>query len=84
MGHARPATTCTRGIEAVRRGGAFGSAIEWLPGSAVLQATPRLSQYWGDAVPPACEALGDRCGPPDAPSLDAFNRFKLIYETACL
>ncbi|RZT11690.1 hypothetical protein EV649_7340 [Kribbella sp. VKM Ac-2569] len=67
------------GIEAVRRSGAFASAIELPSGGAVLQATPRLSQYEGDAVRRVFEALAPVL-PADAPSSDPFNRFKLIYE----
>lgn len=67
------------GIEAVRRSGAFASAIELPSGGAVLQATPRLSQYEGDAVRKVFEALGPVL-PEKAPWPDDFNRFKLIYE----
>jgi hypothetical protein len=67
------------GIEAVRKSGAFASAIELPSGGAVLQATPRLSEYEGDAVRKVFEALAPVL-PADAPWPDDFNRFKLIYE----
>jgi hypothetical protein len=67
------------GIEAVRRSGAFASAIELPWGGAVLQATPRLSEYEGDAVRRVFEALAPVL-PADAPWPDPFDRFKLIYE----
>lgn len=67
------------GIEAVRKGGAFASAVELPSGGAVLQATPRLSEYEGDAVRKVFEALAPVL-PAGAPWPDPFNRFKLIYE----
>jgi hypothetical protein len=67
------------GIEAVRSNGAFASAVELPSGGAVLQATPRLSEYEGDAVRRVFEALAPVL-PADAPRPDAFNRFKLVYE----
>lgn len=67
------------GIEAVRKGRAFASAVELPSGGAVLQATPRLSEYDGDAVRKVFEALATVL-PADAPWPDPFNRFKLIYE----
>ncbi|MEI8411509.1 MULTISPECIES: hypothetical protein [unclassified Kribbella] len=67
------------GIEAVRRSGAFASAIELPSGGAVVQATPRLSEYEGEAVRKVFEALAPVL-PADAPWPDDFNRFKLIYE----
>jgi hypothetical protein len=48
-------------------------------GGAVLQATPRLSEYDGDAVRRIFEAFGPVL-PDKAPSPDQFDRFKLIYE----
>lgn len=67
------------GIDAVRTSGAFASAVELPSGGAVLQATPRLSEYEGDAVRRVFEALAPVL-PADPPWPDAFNRFKLIYE----
>ena len=45
----------------------------------MLQATPRLSQYEGDAVRGVFEALGPVL-PEKAPWPDDFDRFKLIHE----
>jgi hypothetical protein len=67
------------GIEAVRKSGAFVDAIELPSGGAMLQATPQLSEYEGDAVRKVFEALAPVL-PEKAPWPDDFNRFKLIYE----
>jgi hypothetical protein len=67
------------GVEAVRAGGAFADASVLPSGGAVLQATPRLSEYEGDAVRRVFEALGPVL-PEKAPWPDDFDRFKLIYE----
>jgi hypothetical protein len=67
------------GINAVRTSGAFANAVELPSGGAVLQATPRLSEYEGQAVRRVFEALAPVL-PTDTPWPDAFNRFKLVYE----
>jgi hypothetical protein len=67
------------GADVVRRGKAFTDVIELPSGGAVLQATPRLSEYEGDAVRRVFDALGPVL-PEMAPWPDDFDRFKLIYE----
>jgi hypothetical protein len=67
------------GADVVRRGKAFADMIELPSGGAVLQATPRLSEYEGDAVRRVFEALSPVL-PEDRPWPDPFDRFKLIYE----
>ena len=66
------------GIEAVRARGTFADATVLPSGGAVLQATPRLSDYERDAVLRVFEALAPVL-PGKAPWPDAFDRFKLIY-----
>lgn len=67
------------GVEAVRGSGAFAEVIELPAGGAVLQATPRLSEYEGAAVRRVFEALAPVL-PEEAPRPDEFDRYKLIYE----
>ena len=67
------------GMEAVRAARAFSDVTPLPAGGAVLQATPRLSQYEGAAVRRVFDAL-DPVLPCKAPRLDDFDRFKLIYE----
>ena len=67
------------GADAVRRTGAFHDVLVLPSGGALLQATPRLEEYEGDAVRRVFGALGPVL-PDKAPWPDQFNRFKLIYE----
>lgn len=67
------------GAEAIRRGGAFHDVMVLPSGGALLQATPSIGQYEGDAVRAVFEALGPAL-PEKAPWPDEFDRFKLIYE----
>lgn len=67
------------GVETVRAAGAFSDVTPLPAGGAVLQATPRLSLYEGDAVRRVFVALSPVL-PDKAPWPDEFDRFKLIYE----
>ncbi len=68
------------GVDAVRAAGAFSDVTPLPAGGAVLQATPRLSQYEGSAVLRVFDALGPVL-PDKAAWPDPFARFKLIYAT---
>lgn len=67
------------GSEGVRASGAFADVRPLSWDGAVLQATPGLSEYDGDAVRRVFEALGPVL-PEKKPWPDSFDRFKLIYE----
>ncbi|MEV6272931.1 hypothetical protein AB0L64_37580 [Kribbella sp. NPDC051936] len=67
------------GVETLRASGAFSDVTPLPAGGAVLQATPRLSLYEGDAVRRVFVALGPVL-PDKAPWPDEFALFKLIYE----
>jgi hypothetical protein len=66
------------GVDAIRATGAFSDVTQLPAGGAVLQATPRLSQYEGFAIQRVFDALGPVL-PDKAAWPDEFGRFKLIY-----